>query len=250
MVESDHKPLEQIIQKSLCDTPARLQQMMMRLQPYNFKLKYRPGKEMTVPDVLSRYHPQPGPEIAVDIAIHHAHLTTQWKTAFQEAIAADPELQALAQTIIDGWPEDANEVPKCLCKYFTHASTLSVEDGLILLVPETERPAVLKQLHVGHQEITKTNLWAKNVVYWPGMTKDIEKMISTCTTFQRFQAKQCTLPLKMQPTPDHPWQIMASDLLDIDRAQYMVIAGMYSKMFFVRKMPSSGATAAAAVISA
>ena len=75
--------------------------------------------------------------------------------AFQEAIAADPDLQSLAQTIIDGWQEDANEVPKSLCQYFTHASTLSVEDGLILkgealLVPETERAAVLKQLHDGH----------------------------------------------------------------------------------------------------
>ena len=97
---------------------------------------------MTLPDALSRYHPQPGPEIALDIAIHNAHLTTQQKTAFQEAITADPELQALAQTIIDGWPEDANEVPKSLCKK-KHTSTLSMEDGLILkgealLIPETE----------------------------------------------------------------------------------------------------------------
>ena len=70
--------------------------MMMQLQPYDFALKYRLGKEMTLPDALSRYHPQPGPEIALDIAIHHVHLTTQQKTAFQEAIAADPALQALA----------------------------------------------------------------------------------------------------------------------------------------------------------
>ena len=34
---------------------------------------------MTLPDALSIYHPQPGPEIALDIAIHHAHLTTQPK---------------------------------------------------------------------------------------------------------------------------------------------------------------------------
>ena len=40
---------------------------------------------------------------------------------------------------------------------------------------------------------------------------------------------------------------MASDLFDFDRAQYMVIADMYSKMCFVRKMPSSGATAAAVI---
>ena len=118
---------------------------------------------MTLPDSLSRYHPQPGPEIALDIAIHHAHLETQQKMAFQEAIATDPKLQALAQTIIDGWPEDANEVPISLCKYFAHATTVSMEDGLILkgealLISETKPAAVLKWLHDCHQGITKTNL--------------------------------------------------------------------------------------------
>ena len=127
-----------------------------------------------------------------------------------------------------------------------------MEDGLVLkgealLIPETKRTPVLKQLHDGHQGIIKTNIWAKNVVYWPGMTKDIEKMISTCTTCKRFQAKQCTLPPERQPTPDRPWQIVASDLLDFNGVQYMVIADMYSKMFFVRKMPSSGATATAVI---
>ena len=91
-IESDHKPLKQIIHKNPADTPARLQRMMMQLQPYDFKLKFRPGEEMTLPDAISRYHPQPGPEIPLDIAIHHTYLTTQWKTAFQNAIVADPEL--------------------------------------------------------------------------------------------------------------------------------------------------------------
>ena len=98
---------------------------------------------MTLADALSRYHPQPAPEIPLDITIHHTHLTTQHKTAFQNAIVAYPELQALSQMIIDGWPEDTSEVPKHLRKYFTHTSTLAVEDGLILkeealLVPESE----------------------------------------------------------------------------------------------------------------
>ena len=82
---------------------------------------------MTLADALSRYHPQPAPEIPLDITIHHTCLTTQCKTAFQNAIMADPELQALSQMIIDGWPEDTSEVPKHLRKYFTHASTLAVE---------------------------------------------------------------------------------------------------------------------------
>ena len=39
-IESDHKPLEQIIHKNLVDTPTRLQHMIMQLQPYDFNLKY------------------------------------------------------------------------------------------------------------------------------------------------------------------------------------------------------------------
>ena len=70
--------------------------MILQPQPYNFELKFRPGKDMTLPDALSRYHPQLGPEIPVDIAIQHTHLTTQQKTAFQDSIAADPELKGLS----------------------------------------------------------------------------------------------------------------------------------------------------------
>ena len=47
---------------------------------------------MTLPDASSRYYPQPGPEIPMDIAIHHTHLTTHRKATFQERIAADHEL--------------------------------------------------------------------------------------------------------------------------------------------------------------
>ena len=67
---------------------------------------------MTLPDALSRYHPEPGPEIPLDIAIHHTHLTTQQKTAFQDAIAADPELQVLSTVIINGLAEDASNYPR------------------------------------------------------------------------------------------------------------------------------------------
>ena len=82
--------------------------------------------------------------------------------------------------IIAGWPEDASDVLKNLRKYLSHASTLTVEDGLIMqdeapLIPESEWTQVLQQLHDGHQGIIKTNHWAKNVIYWPGMTKDMSK---------------------------------------------------------------------------
>ena len=53
-VESDHKPLEMIHQKSLASVPPRLQRMLLQLQQYNVTIKYRPGKEMLLADALSR----------------------------------------------------------------------------------------------------------------------------------------------------------------------------------------------------
>ena len=53
-VETDHKPLEEIFKKSLCDAPARLQWMLLRLQRYNLKVRYKKGPLMLIADTLSR----------------------------------------------------------------------------------------------------------------------------------------------------------------------------------------------------
>ena len=52
-VETDHKPLEEIFNKSLCDAPARLQRMLLRLQRYNLKVRYKKGPLMLIADTLS-----------------------------------------------------------------------------------------------------------------------------------------------------------------------------------------------------
>ena len=53
-IQSDHKPLENIFQKPLNNAPARLQRMLLRLQKYDIRVKYTPGKELYVADTLSR----------------------------------------------------------------------------------------------------------------------------------------------------------------------------------------------------
>ena len=54
IVESDHKPLEAILKKSLAAAPPRLQRMLLQLQKYSVTLQYKPGKEMILADTLSR----------------------------------------------------------------------------------------------------------------------------------------------------------------------------------------------------
>ena len=54
MVESDHKQLQYILNKPLHQAPLMLQKMMLTLQRYDLKVKYRPGVELSIPDALSR----------------------------------------------------------------------------------------------------------------------------------------------------------------------------------------------------
>ena len=131
-IESDHKPLKSISKKNLADTPAWLQCMMLHLQGYDFTIRYCPGKEMVIPDTLSRFSSRPDPDLPLDIAIHHARITPDCKKAFQQAFVNDPEMRALADLIITGWPEDIKEVPHPLCPYWQHQETLTIKDGLVL----------------------------------------------------------------------------------------------------------------------
>ena len=47
-VETDHKPLQYILNKPLHEAPLRLQKMMLILQWYDLKVKYVPGSELSV----------------------------------------------------------------------------------------------------------------------------------------------------------------------------------------------------------
>ena len=158
-IESDHKPLESISQKKLADTLACLQHMLLCLQGYNYTIHYCPSKEMALPNTLSQFSPHPEPNILLDITIHHARLSPERKEAFQQAFLSNPEMCALANMIITGWPDDIKVVPHLLHPYWHHWETLTIEGGLILcgealIVPPSEREWILQQLHQFHQGTT------------------------------------------------------------------------------------------------
>ena len=87
---------------------------------------------MVIPDTLSQFSPQPGPDLPLDIAIHHAHIMPDCKEAFQQVFIRDPEMQAFANLIITGWPKDIKEVSHPLYLYWQHRETLTIKDGLVL----------------------------------------------------------------------------------------------------------------------
>ena len=73
-VESDHKPLDSIAKKNISHTHPRLQQMLLKIQKYNYEIKYIPGKNIPMAGALS-CDPIPGEEIEdMDMRLFKFHL--------------------------------------------------------------------------------------------------------------------------------------------------------------------------------
>ena len=180
-IQSDHKPLESISQKNLADMPTQLQCMLLCLQGYDYIICYQPSKEMALHDTLSYFSPHPGPDIPLDIDIHHACLSPEQKETFQQAFVSDPEMCTPTDIIVTSWPDNIKAVPCPLCPYWQHCVALTIEDGLVLhgealVIPSLERERVLQQLHQLHQGITKAQLLMHECIFWPGIKKPLKKL--------------------------------------------------------------------------
>ena len=136
MLETDQKPLEAILSKSLNQTPPRLQRILIRTFPYNFTVCYIPGETNQLANCLSRHGDQ---KDTIKLPKLHVYEITQQLSARSDSLhqlrvstQADDELALLRHTIMQGWPSAIKQVPPVLQQYWTFREELIVEDGLIL----------------------------------------------------------------------------------------------------------------------
>ena len=148
----------------------------------------------------------------------------------------DSELQKVKNMILNGWPDSVKKVPTEIKQYYSIRDDLTVEDDLLfksnrVIIPKTMRSDVMKTLHQSHQGIEKTKQIAKDVVYWPGLQKQIEEMIHSCDTCLKFQNQQQKEPMLSYPKPERPWQTIGSDLFEFDGRKYLLTVDYYSEFF-------------------
>ena len=114
IAESDHKSLEAIQLKNVMLAPPRLQKMLLRLQPYDITIKYRPGKQVLGADALSKLSPAeeiPIPDLNVEIHDVCPQFSSECLQRIRAKTAKDPELSALKEVVYNGWPTTVRELP-------------------------------------------------------------------------------------------------------------------------------------------
>ena len=240
LVLNDHKPLETIFKKPLYTCPLRLQRMLLFLQWYDLEVRYERGSNMTLADTLSRaYTDPPVPEniSETDIPINFVVAITEERES-QLRADTECELKVLKQIIMSGWPEDKSQIPVEALPYWKHRAELTIVDGFILkgnqiVIPPSSRKHLLYLIHSTHLGIVKCKQRAREVVYWPNMSKEIEELIFNCEGCAMFQKQQSNQPLNPLPVPDVPFERISLDYFEFEGEIYLLCVDNYSKFIIV-----------------
>ncbi|KAJ8018643.1 hypothetical protein HOLleu_43268 [Holothuria leucospilota] len=235
---TDHKPLEFIYsQRSL--PSARIERWVLRLQSYNFKVKYIPGTQ-NIADALSRLTTG---KVGTRVNIGEEHIWLVAQNAAPVAIpikkieyesGIDPELTLVRDCVQEGkW----SDIP---CAYKMVRSELAVVGKLVLrgnriVIPKVLRSQVVELAHEGHQGIVKSKQRLRTKVWWPGVDREIEKKCKTCHGCQVVGSGPNPDPIQTTPFPTMPWQHLAADLMGPlpDGSYLFVVVDYFSRYFEV-----------------
>ena len=251
-VENDHKPLMTIFKKSILSSPKRLQRMRLRLMKYNLEVIYKPGPQMYISDTLSRAS-LPLPKVQPRTPEYLIYAIRQAKTNREEleqlqpdnfvtdlrllqikrAMINDPTLQTLVSVTAEGWPNSKQDVPLCIRDYWPYRDELTVHDGLAyrgtrIIMPTSLRREMIERAHLSHLGEQYTINTAREIMYWPQMHQDLVEAVKTCNICQEDQPAQVKETLMTYPIPQLPWQVVASDIFELQGKHYLVIVDTYS----------------------
>lgn len=248
-MESDHKPLESIKKKTLAAAPPRLQRMILQLQRYEFTIRHRAGKDIPVADTLSRKpisdcdnSLSEGMDVHVHTVCSSLPVSDKKLQEIKMETEKDPQLQLLVQTLKEGWPEE-RRCPAEIMDYWNHRDELTVMHDIIfkgekIIIPLSLRPEMLSRFHSAHMGIEKCKQRALDKLFWPGMNKQIEELVSKSSIYLEHRPSNNKEPMISHQVPDRPWQINSTDLFVWNNDNYFIIVDYYSRYFELEKLNS------------
>ena len=185
---------------------------------WRFDIEYRPGKLNSFADAVSR-KPNSYAEIASASLMHHDDILEESLVAsifddmdkffavtldrVKSESKSDNEIRLLTHAIKEGFPKSKSDIPNEIASYWEFRDGLTSLEWVVMnmdrIVPPTKlRSRILENLHSAHQGTSGIFSRAKAVVFWPGITSDIEESRAKCRTCHKNTPSQAKLP-PMEP---------------------------------------------------
>ena len=100
----------------------------------------------------------------------------------------------------NGWPEHIKDISNKIKPYFAYKYDLIINEGLLMkdnliVIPQSLRGKVLELVHESHLGRVKCKQLTRNSVFWLGINKQIEDVVTRCQVWQNFRHKQNAEPM-------------------------------------------------------
>ena len=137
----------------------------------------------------------------------------------------DETLVLLKETISNGWPNKIQECPLKLQQYWNYRNDITEVQGLLLyrsriIIPSELRKEILERIHSGHLGMDKCKRRARDSVFWPGLSNQIEQRVRKCESCIKFAPSKQKEAMLSYTVPTRPWQKIASDILKFAGKDY------------------------------
>ena len=246
-IHTDHKPLVPLFgSKNLDELPIRVQRFRLRMMRFKFTISHVPGKSLLVADALSRAPCseagredlllQQETEAYVNIVVQNLPATEKQLERIRRHQKEDEKCKLAAEYCRSGWPS-RQSLHGAMKHYYSVASEISVKDGLLMrgnrvVIPAALRLEMLDRLHTGHQGISKCRERARQSLWWPGLSRQLEELVKNCSVCRKC-TNQRSEPLITTALPELPWQRVGTDLFEFKGRSYLLIVDYYSRFIEV-----------------
>ena len=85
------------------------------------------------------------------------------------------------------------------------------------------------------------NLRSQTSVWWPNISKDMERARASCLTCLKNAPTQSPLPPVSPPLPEHPFQLISADYFQYEGTTYLVLVDRYSNWPTVKRCKTESA---------
>ena len=259
-VVTDHKPLVKVFGDRTLDeiSNTRLFRLKQRTLPWCFTVSYMPGSTNLAADATSRRpshttsisslnYNDVKEELMVAAIGHEAEdiSSASWQDIVNST-ESDPTLVELIRAIKEGFVG----IYKLLHPYMRYRNSFYLSRGAVMyndrvVVPQSLRGIVLKNLHAAHQGVSAMSMRAQSIVFWPGMTADIHEIRAKCHDCNRNAPSQPVMPSEPYNPPSTPFEQMFADFFHFSGYSYLVVGDRLSGWTDIFETPSGTSRAGA-----
>ncbi|XP_054279190.1 uncharacterized protein K02A2.6-like [Macrosteles quadrilineatus] len=221
---------------------ARIQRWALTLAAYQYDIRYQKGTDISNADALSRLPCDKG-ELEGEISFFsYAHQLPITSREISTATRFDPVLSKVIDYVTNGWPGHVER--EDMKPYFNKSTQLSVEQGCILwgnrvVIPPTHQKEIILLLHSEHPGESRMKALARSFVWWPGLDRQIEDMVSTCSICQKTRKSAPLAPLQTWTWPKHCWQRLHFDFAYFEGKDFLILVDSCSKWIEVFYMSTT-----------